>query len=346
LQFSGGDRVAAPNEKVHLTCAEISNLWNTYINDSVVRSLLTHFLKTVEDSEVKSLLEYTVEIADSHLSDIIGIYEQEGIARPEGFPVEKHVNLSAPRLFSDIFYMEYMLHMSKFGLASHSSAIATSARDDVRVLFEKFHSQATELNREITTLMKKKGVYIRAPYMNYPKKVDFVEKQNFLTGWMGKKRPLLGNEVNHLHLTSLHNELGKLTLIGFAQVAQDNDLKSYFRSGIQFSDKILRETHHVLIESNVPNSMTWDSGVSDSTDPPYSDQLMLFVVGILSQVGIAAYGMALSLSMRRDVGALYSSFILRALTYSEDGAQMIIERGWLEQPPMFPDRESIINEKE
>jgi hypothetical protein len=336
----------ASNQKVHLTCAEISNLWDTYINDSVVKCILTHFLQMVDDPEVKPLLEFTIEVADSHLEDISEIYEQEGIARPEGFPVEKHVNMSAPRLFSDIFYMEYMQHMSKFGLTSHSSAIATSSRDDIRALFEKFHKQATELYREITTLMKKKGVYIRPPYMNYPKKVDFVEKQNFLTGWFGKKRPLLGNEVNHLYLTSLHNELGKSTLLGFAQVTQDRDLKSYFYSGVQFCDKILRESHHVLMESNVPNSMTWDAIVSDSTDAPYSDRLMLFVVGILSQLGIAAYGMALSLSMRRDVGAMYSGFILRALAYSEDGAQMIIERGWLEQPPMFVDREKLIKGEE
>lgn len=336
----------AANHKVHLTCAELSNLWDTYINDSVVKCILTHFLETVEDPEVAPLLKYTIEVADSHLSDLEEVFEQEGIAKPEGFPAEQHVNKSAPRLFSDIFYMEYMLHMSKFGLTSHSSAIATSARDDIRSLFEKFHNQAAGLNREITTLMKKKGVYIRPPYMNYPKKVEFVDQQYFLTGWFGKKRPLLGNEVNHLYLTSLHNELGKSTLLGFAQVANDPDLKSYFRSGVKLCGKILRETHHVLMESDVPNSMTWDSTVSDSTIAPYSDRLMLFVIGVLSQLGISAYGIALSLSMRRDVGALYSSFIVRALTYSEDGAQMIIERGWLEQPPMFADRERLINGEE
>ena len=336
----------AANKKVHLTCAEISNLWDTYMNDSVVICILTHFLETVEDPEVEPLLKFTIEVAESHLKNISDVFKQEGIAKPDGFPVEQHVNKSAPRLFSDIFYMEYMQHMSKFGLTSHSSAIATSARDDIRSLFEKFHGQATDLNREITTLMKKKGVYIRPPYMNYPKQVDYVEKQYFLTGWIGKKRPLLGNEVNHLYLTSLHNELGKATLLGFAQAAKDPELKSYFYSGVKLCDKILRETHHLLMESDVPNSMTWDSTVSDSTDAPYSDRLMLFVVGVLSQLGIAAYGVALSLSMRRDVGAMYSSFILRALTYSEDGAQMIIDRGWLEQPPMFADRERLIQGEE
>ncbi|CAM3882158.1 hypothetical protein METH109765_10050 [Mesobacillus thioparans] len=30
------------DQKVHLTCAEISNLWDTYVNDSVVKCILTH----------------------------------------------------------------------------------------------------------------------------------------------------------------------------------------------------------------------------------------------------------------------------------------------------------------
>lgn len=123
------------NQKVHLTCAEISNLWDTYMNDSVVKCILTHFLETVGDPEVEPLLKYTIELSDSHLSDIERVFKQEGIAKPDGFPVEQHVNKSAPRLFSDIFYMEYMLHMSKFGLTSHSGAIATSSRDDIRAIF-------------------------------------------------------------------------------------------------------------------------------------------------------------------------------------------------------------------
>ena len=330
------------DRNIHLTCVEISNLWATYINDNVVKCILTHFLQRVDDPEVIPLLELTIEIADSHLKDISELYQKEGIVTPVGFPVEKHVNLSAPRLFSDIFYMEYMQYMSKFGLTSHSSAIATSSREDIRALFEKYHNQAAVLNRKIIMMMKKKGIYIRPPYMTYPKKVDFVDKQYFLTGLFGKKRPLLGSEVNHLYLTSIHNELGKSTLTGFAQVTQDPDLKAYFFSGVQLSDKILRGSQHVMMESNVPSSMSWDTIVSDSTDAPYSDQLMLFVVGILSQLGIAAYGMALSMSMRRDVGVLYSGFLARSLAYSEDGAQMIIERGWLEQPPMFEDRDKLM----
>jgi hypothetical protein len=148
-----------------------------------------------------------------------------------------------------------------------------------------------------------------------------------------------------LYLTSLHNQVGKSTLIGLAQVAQDDQLKDYFRRGSELCTKILDDVHKVFQESDIPNSMTWDTNVSESTIPPYSDQVMLFLVSALSQIGVAAYGMALSLTLRRDLGGLYSRFILRALTYSEDGAQMMIDRGWLEKPPIFADRDQLMNGK-
>lgn len=334
----------ASHKTVNLTSAEISNLWSTYMNDSLVICVLTHFLNTVEDRDAVPVLEKGIGLARSHTDDIKVIFDREGIARPKAFPVEEHVDLSAPRLFSDIFYMEYLQHMSKVGLMSHSSALATSSRKDIRLLFEKFMGQAAEINHAITELMISKGIYIRPPYMNYPKSVDFVEKQNFLTGWLGKRRPLLGVEVSHLYLTSYHNQVGKSSLHGFAQVARDQDLREYFLSGAQLSAKILTEAHEILQESNIPDSMTWDVNVSESTVPPFSDQLMLFLVLALSQLGISAYGTALSTNMRRDLGGIYLNFLLKAIAYSEDGAQMIINRGWMEQPPTFTDRERLIKE--
>ncbi|MED1469957.1 DUF3231 family protein [Bacillus salipaludis] len=67
----------------------------------------------------------------------------------------------------------------------------------------------------------------------------------------------------------------------------------------------------------------------DLTLPPFSDQLMLYIIGILSNLGIAAYGAGLSASMRRDIGAMYASFITKAGAFGEDGMDLMIrEDGW------------------
>ncbi|PFO12729.1 hypothetical protein COJ70_24485 [Priestia megaterium] len=330
------------NRASRLTSAEISNLWNTYMNDSLNICMVTHFLQTVEDPDVKPLLEETINVAQAHLVEIETLFQQEGIPKPVGFPVEKHVKLNAPRLFTDVFYMAYLLHMSKFGMTAHAGGITLACRKDIHDLFHKYVEEAISLNGATREVMKEKGVFIRPPYMDYPKEVEFVTEQKFLTGWFGHKRSLLALETSHLYMTSLNNELGKDVLLGFSQVAKDVELKKHFIRGTKLTSDILYNTHGMLHESDIPASMTWDTCVTDSTVAPYSEQVMLCFVNALCALGVATYGSAMSLSIRHDLAALYSKFIMKSGAYAEDGANMLIERSWMEKPPQFIDRDKLI----
>jgi Protein of unknown function (DUF3231) len=62
---------------------------------------------------------------------------------------------------------------------------------------------------------------------------------------------------------------------------------------------------------------------------------MLYVIGILSNLGMAAYGAGLGTTMRRDISAMYANFLTKTGAYGEDGMNLMIERKWLEQPPQF-----------
>lgn len=79
-------------------------------------------------------------------------------------------------------------------------------------------------NDSARQLLLEKGVYVRPPYMVYPKEVEFIERQSFLTGWFGPRRPLLAIEVAHLFTIARNNEIGKATLTAFAQVTGGNSL--------------------------------------------------------------------------------------------------------------------------
>lgn len=63
---------------IKLTSAEISSLWATYINDCMVSCVMTHFLDTVEDSEVKMMLEETLQVAQNHKDTVKDIFIKEG----------------------------------------------------------------------------------------------------------------------------------------------------------------------------------------------------------------------------------------------------------------------------
>ncbi|MGJ7913420.1 DUF3231 family protein [Neobacillus sp. LXY-1] len=334
------------NEIVKLTCGEISALWGTYINDSVVICLMAHFIETCSDPDILPLLKKTRNIAEQHMIEVEHLFIKEQIAVPEGFKPEKHVVTNAPKLFSDLFYVQYVQQMCRFALTSHTSGFSIAARDDIRKMFNQFFDDTSLLYNEVVNVMQEKGIFVRMPFMNYPTQVEFIHKEDFLTGWFGRRRSLLGIEVTHLMINYIQNEIGKATCIGFSQVAKEKEIRDYFLHGRHLCKHILSSIHDVLMESDIPTGMSWDQTITNSTVAPYSDQLMVFVVGMLSNLGMITYGAGLGVTMRRDISAMYAGFITKAGDFGEDGLNLMIERGWMEQPPKFEDREQLSKGKQ
>lgn len=57
------------------------------------------------------------------------------------------------------------------------------------------------------------------------------------------------------------------------------------------------------------------------------------------------YGTAIAESPRVDLGAMYNRLTLETQKYAEDGSNIMIKNGWLEQPPMAPDRKELAKGK-
>jgi hypothetical protein len=70
---------------------------------------------------------------------------------------------------------------------------------------------------------------------------------------------------------------------------------------------------------------------------------MMFHTTFLIAIGMAYYGTSLSTSVRRDLSVQYSRLIQEVGKYSEDGANLMIENGWMEQPPQAADRDALAN---
>jgi hypothetical protein len=295
----------------------------------------SHFLETCSDPEILALLEETKHLAEKHNNQIELLFLKEKIAIPEAFKAEKHVVPKAAKLFSDIYYIQSVLQMIKFGVASHTAGLTVSAREDVRKLYKTLLEDVSQFYNNVVSKMQEKGIYVRMPYMNYPFDVEFVNKENFLTGWFGRRRSLLGIEVTHLLINAIQNEMGMQMCSGFAQVTVDSELREYFLRGKNLCKHISGSIHDVLKESEVPTAITWDQGVTTSTVAPFSDQFMLIVIGMLSNLGMAAYGAGLSTTMRRDISAMYANFLTKTGAFGEDEMNLMIERKWMEQPPQF-----------
>jgi len=330
--------------KIRLTAAEMAVLWTQYINDKITVCVVGHFLKKVEDEEVRPSIEITLKAANRNIANLNELFKQENFPVPIGFTKED-VNEDAPRLFSDTFVLMYLRYMSILGMAAASVAIGVATRDDVIVFFKSVLKEAVVLQDLTTKLMLKQGTYVKPPYIANPDKVDYVEKQSFLAGFIGDIRPLTAQEIMMLFNNIQTNAVGKALIIAFAQTSKNKEVTQYFLRGKQIAQKHIDIFSDILKKEDLPAPMTWDNSISNSTSPVFSDKLMMFHISAMIAAGIGNYGASMSASPRRDLGVKYASLIPEIALYAEDGANIMIKNGWLEEPPQAVDRNHIIKKE-
>ncbi|WP_336296601.1 DUF3231 family protein [Bacillus pinisoli] len=201
-------------------------------------------------------------------------------------------------------------------------------------------SDTTKLFDRVVHIMLSKGIFSRAPYINPPSDVNFV-KEGWLRGWLGDRRPLNAIEISGLHYNFQKTVIKVILELGFGQVAQSEEIRQYMYRGAQLCEKHLEVMGSLLSEDHLSSPKRWQSEVTDSTTPPFSDKLMLFHVVSLLSVAVGYYGAAVSVSQRRDLALQYTRLIAEMGKYAEDGANLLIKNGWLEQPPTAVDREEL-----
>lgn len=103
---------------IRLTSSEVGGLWANYIADSMFVCVYRYFLAKVEDSEIKKILQHSLDLSQQHVQVVTRIFKEEGHAIPLGF-TENDVNVDAPRLFSDEFFLFYTKQMTKGALVTY-----------------------------------------------------------------------------------------------------------------------------------------------------------------------------------------------------------------------------------
>lgn len=326
--------------KIRLTSAEMSSMWTQYINDTVSICVLSHFMNNIDDKKIKEIVEYANESSQKNISLLKDIFDHEDFPCPVGF-TKKDVNIHAPRIFSDTFVMMYLRHMSILGMAANSAAIGLVTRPDVISFHKSVLKSAVGLQDLTRELMLEQGTYIRPPFISVPDKVDFVEKQKFLSGIKSRRRALTSIEITHLFMNIQTNQIGKALIMGFLQVAQDKEVKEYLQRGKKIAQKHVDLFSDILKKNDIPAPMFWDAAVTDSTTQVFSDKLILFHISAMIAAGIGNYGAAMAASPRKDIGVKYASLIPEIALYAEDGANIMIKNSWLEEPPMADDRDQL-----
>ncbi|UOQ91544.1 DUF3231 family protein [Halobacillus shinanisalinarum] len=147
---------------VQLTSAEIANIWTAYQTDSLSICTLTHFLDNIQDSEIRPILEYALQLSKSHIQKLRSIYTEEQLTAPDGFTIKNDYH-KAPRLYTDEYYLFNIQNMGKLGMEAYTLALSNSTRLDICEYFTECLHESTKLYNKATEQMLNKGLFIRPP---------------------------------------------------------------------------------------------------------------------------------------------------------------------------------------
>lgn len=190
-----------------------------------------------------------------------------------------------------------------------------------------------------------KGLLSKSPSIVIPDRVDFIHDKDYSDSFLdfGHKRPLNALEISHLVSLMETKELLKTLNLGYGQVVKSEKIKKHISEAKQTADKQLSGLGSFLDDEDLPLAVALGNLVTNSTESPQSDKLILAHTTVAISFIIAEYGLALSTTSRKDLIAAYSKYIIELLSLSRDGADLMIECGWLERIPETPDRKKLFS---
>lgn len=323
-----------------LTSAELGKLWATYTGNTMSECILTYFFQHVEDEDIKNLLVNALNITKEFKRKIEDIFNKEKFPIPIGFSTKEDVNLEAPRLFKDEFYVHYLKYVLKAGVSIYSVALPLVFRKDVKDFFKYCLNSTLLLLDQIKEILIIKGFIIKPPIIPIPDKAEYV-KQDFLNGYVGDIRPLHALEITHLYDNIENNATSKALILGFCQVEKDEKIRQLFIKGKEITHKAINLYMEKLQQANLPTPSFIVDLVTNSKISPFSDKLMLFHKVDMFSMKIRTFGNSVAVSGRHDIAFMYTRTLMNISLFVEDAAKTLIERGWMEKPPEAIDQDHL-----
>ncbi|WP_339148157.1 MULTISPECIES: DUF3231 family protein [unclassified Sutcliffiella] len=326
---------------VKLTAGELAHCWEQLMNYSMSNVVLEYFTLTSELEEVKTLCSEAGSISKSAVQFFESVLRSENYPIPKGFNIKDDLNPNAPKMYTDVFILFYLNNMSKIGMSLTSIALSDSVREDIRNFFHEQLKNVSSLFEGTTTILLEKGVFVRPPSITSTHETNPIADKGFLGNFFNDNRELTAREANELHKNVFMNNIGKNLLIGFIQSTSNQQLMSLLQHGKELSLNIIDKLGDILVQNDLPISMTWDTNVLDGKTSPFSDKLISYLLDQLNRDGIASYGYSAAVSIRKDLKTTYAKIIADVYQYEENIKTFMIKNEWMEKPPVALNRDKL-----
>ncbi|PMC40471.1 hypothetical protein CJ195_01795 [Bacillus sp. UMB0899] len=332
----------ADSARVPITSSELGNLWMTYQEKTMIMRFLEYFLEHVDNEEARTLLQNYYERADKSVETLKTIFQEEGAVIPNGFTVED-MNKGVPKLFNFMYDLMYLHMMTKIDTNLYALYSTMSYRKDIRQFFKRLTAEAQETYDQATEALLETGVLSRPPYVSMPKEVKYVNDKKYMTGlnWLSNERSLNTIEISLIHHAIETNLTGMQLMIGFAQVANNQQVRNHFIKGMELSKKVETSLGEFLRPDFIEPPATYAGKATDSTIAPFSDKLMLYNTSLLTTFGLGSNALGGAFSLRTDLPAKMALLSKDILDFAKQGGKIMLKNGWMEEPPMIEDRNQL-----
>jgi hypothetical protein len=320
--------------KDKISSTELGSLWLTYQKKTMIMRILEYFSEKSDDQKAKNLMVSLHESLNSMVNELKSMLENEGAAPPVGFTKED-VNLNAPKLFDNGFDIMFCRVLKEITMGMYVLHMTTAYREDV-VTFYKRLTYLTQTYYNLFTQYLLENDFLPHPtYTTMPTSVDYITDQKYIKGtnFLGQKRILNTVEFGMFYHSIETNITGMQLMKGFAQCAMDDEVKKYFTKGQELSKKIIKETEQILLQDNIQPPATPGGTVTNSAEAPFSEKLMMFCTYLLGCFSLGGNSFGACLALRRDLLAKSGIFAKDIFEYTIEGANLMMSKGWLEEPP-------------
>ena len=325
---------------IRLTSTEITNLLTQYEQETMSICINKYVLATVKDSQIRSVFKFALELSEKHVKKLKEFFNKENFPVPNGF-TEKDVNLKAPPLFTDSFWLQYLYSVIHFGLSGYCLALGVSIRRDIRDYYSQCNIEVIEIYNQTVDILLAKGLYEPAPSFSTPKKAEYITNLGYTLDVIGKKRPLNSAEAGNIYFNLTMTCGAKAICLGFSQVTRNKEVRQFLEKVLKIVNKNFGIFSSLLHEKNLRVPQLLDTQVTNSTVAPFSDKLMMHKVGFLLGASLSYYGTAMVASLRADLVGHCETAILRGLKLLPNWGAIIIKNEWLEKLPEANDRKEL-----
>jgi len=328
--------------RIQLASSELGTIWMTYQTTSATLMVFSLFKEKTIDQEAQNILTDYITECENIKNKTIDIFNNEKAVIPVGFE-EADIVREAHPLFDDFFNIMFIRQMMKLNLGHSAVALSMSYKKEVTEVLKLHLDISTKYYIITTNYLLGKGVLSRPPYVTMPTAVEFIEGKNYMSGFnpFSDKRALNTIEVGYLTESIENNIFGMQMMTGFAQVAKESEVKNYFIQGKELSKKIITELSKILLQSDIQPPSTWAGKATNSTVPPFSDKLMMYLTSIITSSAMGYTALGTSFSLRSDLQLKLGQMSKSIFDFSKEGGKIMIKHKWMEEPPQMEDRNQL-----